>query len=220
MKKTVEAVKIFLAQVESDKVTAEQQLIELQAEKELLDSERREISKAVVRFEVEGDQVSAEKLAGELAIRIQKIGVIDSKVAAYQELTNNYQDEAEAVYALAAKECFVENAEEILKQQQAVEKKRKEVAKYQQLLEEKVKEQQAEDAKLKNLHRNERFVVGNELGKIKSYLPKPIQDNMPSAYEPSKSRDALQAYYDENLKDTGNKEEPKKLSLIDKLLKR
>lgn len=176
MEKTKQMINDFLEQVEKDKILAVEKLTQLNEQRVVLDRERSEISKAVIRFENEGDQEGVNKLSKELSKRVTEISVLDSKIEAYGEMGNSYEAEAEKVFACAAKE-YNEDYPKLLEKERekkskasiAVEKAEKELQKCRDLYD-------SLDSNIRSIEHSAKNVIDYQMKEIEKYLPKELED--------------------------------------------
>lgn len=176
MKKTEQMISEFLEQVEKDKVLAAEKLNELQEQREKLDKERSEISKAVIRMENEGDQEAVKKLTKELSNRVNEISVLDSKIEAYKEMGSNYEAEVEKIFASAAKELNEDYPKEEKKHNEEIIAARKEVEEAKKVLMTKEKVLEDKQFLLSSTKSTLKTFLDFSLPQIMSYMPNKIKD--------------------------------------------
>lgn len=222
MKNSKKMIEDFLEQVKADQELKQEKLGDLKAQKQVVDGERSEIAKAIVRFEATGDEEAVKQLNKELKDRIVALELLDTKIAAYEELGSNYQSEALRIVGTAAKEYMEECPKVDKKHIAALTKKREEVKKLQESLREKEKEEKELGFELDRIRGSHKAVITGDLSPIIDYLPEEVKSMFPKKdnryYE---MEDSIRVYYEEHIRQEGNENiVTEKKSFIDKLLKR
>ena len=239
MKKTEKMINEFLEQVEKDRVLAVEKLTELKKERNEVNVERSEISKAILRFEHEGDLESAKKLTAELTTRVNKIGVLDSKIEAYDEMGNVYESEAEKVFACAAQELNEDYQKSLAQANDNLLKARNAVKEAEALVTKLKAELEVANFNKDSLVRHKQYIVTDRLKEILKYLPPKIKNNDPNIENivaekngcATTFRKEYTEYYGEGIEAQLNyyyqkgvseaqKETTKKKSLVDRILGR
>lgn len=241
MKNTEQMINEFLEQVEKDKVLAAEKINVMEEQRCVLDRERSEISKAIIRFENAGDQDVAQKLTKELSKRVNEISVLDSKIEAYKEMGSSYEAEAEEVFAFAAKELNEDQVQREKKCWEDVGKAKEEVKEAERILDEKKKMLKGREEDLESIKHNKYRVFSWQLPEIMKYMPKKIRefnpnvkvtvpteipggtvyiDNYVEFYGQEELEAQLNYYYQKVLNGNGKESEPKRRSVVDKFLGR
>ncbi len=241
MKNTEKMISEFLEQIEKDKVLATEKLNAMEEQRCVMDRERSEISKAVIRLENEGDQEAVQKLTKELSKRVNEISVLDSKIEAYKEMGNNYEAEAEKVFALAAKEFNEDQVQREEKCREEISKAEIEVKEAKKVLEEKSKILEEKESTFSSVKYDKRRLIESQLPKIMKYMPRKIRELNPNVkvtvptkvpggtvyrdnYVEFYGQEGLEAqlsyYYQKVLNGDGKESVPKRKSVVDKILGR
>ena len=230
MKQVEKMIKDFLELVEKDKALAEEKLRGMEQERTILDRDRSEISKAIIRFENSGDTEAVKKLDKELATKVQEIAVLDSKIEAYKEMGVNYESEAERIFECAAKTLVLEVPEAEKEQREAVQKAKDEVKEAEELLKQKEKALADEESKMYGITWQVNRIIDHQLNEIMQYMPEEIKNfrtqitglqfEHDGKFYDNSLKGQLEYYYD--LKNAGvqKPKEPKKKTIVDKILGR
>lgn len=230
MKQVEKMIKDFLELVEKDKALAEEKLKGMEQERTILDRDRSEISKAIIRFENDGDVEAVKKLDKELATKVQEIAVLDSKIEAYKEMGVNYESEAERIFECAAKTLVLEVPKAVDEQSKKVQEAKYEVEKAEELLKQKEEALKYEEGELYTIKWQTDVIANSRLKEIMPYMPEEIKnfrtqitglqfEHDGKLYDNS-LEGQLKYYYD--LKNAGGQKpkEPKKKTIVDKVLGR
>lgn len=175
MKNTEKMISEFLEQIEKDKVLAAEKLNAMEEQRCVLDRERSEISKAVIRCEVAEDREAVKKLNKELLVRVNEIATLDSKIEAYKEMGTTYEAEAMRVFEVATKEYVEEHPKELDKVRNEVTSARKALEDASKLAETKQKELTAAEQKLSGTKAYAKYIIDNRLKEVLKYASSEIQ---------------------------------------------
>lgn len=176
MKKTEQMINEFLEQVEKDKVLAAEKISKLEEQKSILNAERSEISKAVIRYEVAEDHEAVKKLNKELSARVNEIAALESKIQAYKEMGTTYENEAMRIFETACREYV----EEYPKQLEIVNKgavvARNALEEANNLVRTKQNELNVAEQKLSGTKAHANYIVEDRLKEVLKYASKEIQE--------------------------------------------
>ena len=176
MKQTQQMINEFLEQVEKDKVLAAEKIKAMEEKRCVLDRERSEISKAVLRFEYEENQEAVQKLTKELSKWVDEISALDRKIEAYKEMGNNYEAEASKIFAFAAKEFNEEYPKVLDKATNEMVKARQEIEDVKALLKKKEEELRVAQQKVSAVQLDMNYVLNDLLEQVLKYTPNEIKE--------------------------------------------
>ena len=183
MKKTQQMIDDFFSQIEKDKELAESKIKELEQQRDNLDIERSEISKALIRYENSGDKEAAKKLNAELLKRVNEVGVLNNKIEAYKEMGCRYEAEAERILACAAQEYNEDHQKELKAAQDEVAKARKKLEEAQEMVKACEKILDKKKAEEYSVKYNAKCLLDNQLPNVIKYLPQDTLPLEPNVYE-------------------------------------
>lgn len=137
---TVEEVEKFLKTADERMKKASIKTAELISQKESLEEERDELSKALIDAEIDEDTTLVSKINEKIEQKVNKIDELDRKIESYNHYSCNYSDEIYNIMNLAATEFIEGNRkyDDDLRNKLKVKQKERDIAKekYEKLEEE------------------------------------------------------------------------------------